>query len=75
LDEADRLLDNEFNDQTSELVAACTHSKVQKAVFSATIPSEIEKAVMGLPTDPIRVVVGLKCTEIMTPSSIELTLV
>jgi ATP-dependent RNA helicase DDX52/ROK1 len=54
------LLDNEFNEQTSELTAACTHPKVQKAVFSATIPSGTEILVMQLLRDPIRVVVGLK---------------
>ena len=60
LDEADRLLDNEFKEQTSELIAACTHKNLQKAIFSATIPSGIEKVVMDLLKDPIRVVVGLK---------------
>jgi len=62
MDEADRLLDNEFYEQTSELIAACTHPKVQKAVFSATIPSGVEKTVMNLLNNPIRVVVGLKDT-------------
>lgn len=60
MDEADRLLDREFYEQTSELIAACTHPKVQKAVFSATIPSGVEKMVMTLLNNPIRVVVGLK---------------
>jgi ATP-dependent RNA helicase DDX52/ROK1 len=60
LDEADRLLDNEFYEQTSELITACTHPTVQKSVFSATIPSGVEKTVMNLLNNPIRVVVGLK---------------
>ena len=60
LDEADRLLDSEFLEQTQEIVAACTHEGVQKAVFSATLPSGSEKIAMGFLKDPIRIVVGLK---------------
>lgn len=61
LDEADRLLDSEFLEQTQEILAACTHESVQKAVFSATLPAGAEKTAMGALRDPIRVVVGLKC--------------
>jgi ATP-dependent RNA helicase DDX52/ROK1 len=60
LDEADRLLDAEFYPQIHEILAACTHESVQKAVFSATLPTGIEKAAMQMLRDPIRVVVGLK---------------
>ena len=60
LDEADRMLDTEFLDQVQEVVAACTHTEVQKAVFSATLPANAEKIAMGMLHDPIRVVVGLK---------------
>ncbi|KIJ21449.1 hypothetical protein PAXINDRAFT_123201 [Paxillus involutus ATCC 200175] len=62
LDEADRLLDTEFLAQVQEVVAACTHPDVQKAVFSATLPAGVEKLAMGMLRNPIRIVVGLKDT-------------
>ena len=55
------MLDPEFLSQVEEVVAACSHPRVQKAVFSATLPANAEKIAMGMMTDPIRVVVGLKC--------------
>lgn len=61
LDEADRMLDTEFLSQVEEIVASCSHSKIQKAVFSATLPAGVEKVAMKMLHDPIRVVVGLKC--------------
>lgn len=63
LDEADRMLDPEFLDQVREAVAACSHPRVQKAVFSATLPANAEKTAMDMMADPIRVVVGLKCVD------------
>jgi len=60
LDEADRLLDKEFLDQTQEIVALCTHPQCQKAVFSATLPANAETIALRMLNDPIRVVVGLK---------------
>ena len=60
LDEADRMLDPEFLEQVQEVIAACTHSDVQKAVFSATLPANAEKIAMGMLHNPVRIVVGLK---------------
>ncbi|KAF7798589.1 hypothetical protein EIP86_009811 [Pleurotus ostreatoroseus] len=62
LDEADRMLDAEFINQVQEVLGACTHPKLQKAVFSATLPANAERIAMGMLHDPIRVVVGLKDT-------------
>jgi ATP-dependent RNA helicase DDX52/ROK1 len=60
IDEADRLLDSEFVSQLQEIISACTHENLQKAVFSATLPTGAEKLAMRMLQDPIRVVVGLK---------------
>ena len=57
LDEADRLLDNEFIAQVQEIVTA---SSCQKALFSATLPASAESMAMEMLENPIRVVVGLK---------------
>lgn len=54
------MLDSEFLEQVQEVLAACSHPKLQKAVFSATLPANAEKIAMDLMNDPIRVVVGLK---------------
>ncbi|KAJ7022024.1 P-loop containing nucleoside triphosphate hydrolase protein [Mycena alexandri] len=62
LDEADRMLDSEFFPQVEEILAACSHPNLQKAVFSATLPAGAEKMAMQMLKDPIRVVVGLKDT-------------
>ncbi|PPR00254.1 hypothetical protein CVT24_005002 [Panaeolus cyanescens] len=62
LDEADRMLDAEFMSQIEEIVASCSHTDIQKALFSATLPSSAEKMAMDMLNDPIRVVVGLKDT-------------
>lgn len=55
------MLDTEFLEQVQEVIAACTHPQVQKAVFSSTLPAGVEKVAMSMLRDPIRVVVGLKC--------------
>ncbi|EIW86386.1 P-loop containing nucleoside triphosphate hydrolase protein [Coniophora puteana RWD-64-598 SS2] len=62
LDEADRMLDAEFLSQVQEIIAACTHPNLQKAVFSATLPAGAEKLAMAMLRNPIRIVVGLKDT-------------
>ncbi|GAA95976.1 uncharacterized protein L969DRAFT_26056 [Mixia osmundae IAM 14324] len=59
LDEADRLFELNFLEQTDELIAACNHPKLRKALFSATIPSGVEllaKTIMR--EDAARVIVG-----------------
>lgn len=55
------MLDSEFLPQIQEILASCTHTNIQKAVFSATLPAGAEKIAMEILHNPIRVVVGLKC--------------
>ncbi len=73
LDEADRMLDEEFLSQVQEIIAACTHESIQKAVFSATLPAGVERIALDMLRDPIRVVVGLKCVCLLSRSPLILT--
>jgi len=56
------MLDQEFITQVQEILAACTHERLQTAVFSATLPAGAERIALDMLRDPIRVVVGLKDT-------------
>ncbi len=63
------MLDAEFMEQVQEVIAACTHPEIQKAVFSATLPANAEKVAMSMLRDPIRVVVGLKYVFALDPTA------
>jgi len=54
------LLESGFLEQTDEIFAACSNIKLQKALFSATLPSSVETLANNFMKDPIRIVVGLK---------------
>ena len=60
LDEADKLLELGFLEQTDEIFAACSNTKLQQALFSATFPSSVETLANDFMKDPIRIVMGLK---------------
>ncbi|KAL0085174.1 P-loop containing nucleoside triphosphate hydrolase protein [Phycomyces blakesleeanus] len=60
LDEADKLLDLGFLDQTDEIFAACSAPSVRKSLFSATFSSTVEQLAKTVMRDPLRVVVGTK---------------
>lgn len=59
-DEADKLMELGFLEQVDEVLAGCTHPKLQKALFSATINSTVETLANSFMREPIRVVIGQK---------------
>ncbi|KAI8339245.1 P-loop containing nucleoside triphosphate hydrolase protein [Chlamydoabsidia padenii] len=60
LDEADRLLEHGFIEQTDEIFASFNGSPVRKAMFSATFSSSVEELARSVMQNPIRVVIGSK---------------
>ncbi|KAJ3275627.1 DEAD (Asp-Glu-Ala-Asp) box polypeptide 52 [Terramyces sp. JEL0728] len=60
LDEADKLLEAGFLEQVDDIFSACTDSKLQISLFSATISSGVEELAKSFMKDPLRIVVGLK---------------
>ena len=60
LDEADRLLEQGFLEQTDTILAACTNPNLRKALFSATLPAGVEELAKTFMVDECRVLVGQK---------------
>lgn len=60
LDEADRLFEEGFIEQIDEVLAACPNPKIQRTLFSATMPHGVEVLARTVLRNPVRVVVGLK---------------
>ncbi|SNX87661.1 probable ROK1 - ATP-dependent RNA helicase [Melanopsichium pennsylvanicum] len=60
LDEADRLLEEGFLEQTDSILAACSHPELRKALFSATLPAGVEEMAKTFMVDECRVIVGTK---------------
>ncbi|SJX65357.1 probable ROK1-ATP-dependent RNA helicase [Sporisorium reilianum f. sp. reilianum] len=60
LDEADRLLEEGFLAQTDTILAACSHARLRKALFSATLPAGVEEMARTFMVDECRVIVGTK---------------
>lgn len=58
LDEADRLLEDNFLAQMDSVLAAASHPARRTALFSATLPSGTEMLARTFTTDPVRVAVG-----------------
>lgn len=60
IDEADKLFDQGFVEQTDDILSQCTNPKIRKSMFSATIPSGVEEMANSIMIDPIRVIIGHK---------------
>ncbi|KAG5420734.1 ROK1 [Candida metapsilosis] len=60
IDEADKLFDHGFAEQTDEILNHLTNVKIRKSMFSATIPSGVEEMAHSIMKDPIRVIIGHK---------------
>lgn len=60
VDEADRLFEEGFVEQTDDILFQCTYPKIRKSIFSATIPSGVEEMAQSIMRDPVRVIVGHK---------------
>ena len=76
LDEADRLLADGFDEQLDELLVAMREpGRVQKALFSATMPSGVESTARSIMNAPFRVVCGCVDPNVMAVASIKQELV
>jgi len=60
IDEADKLFEDGFVAQIDEVLAACSHKRLQKALFSATIPPAVEELARSIMPNPVTVTVGKK---------------
>ncbi|KAI5970852.1 ROK1 [Candida margitis] len=60
IDEADKLFDQGFAEQTDEILNHLTNIKIRKSMFSATIPSGVEEMAHSIMKDPVRVIIGHK---------------
>lgn len=60
LDEADKLFDQNFIQQTDDILSNCKNPQIKKSMFSATIPSNIEEIANSIMKDPIRIIIGSK---------------
>lgn len=60
IDEADRLFDKGFVEQTDAILAELTYPKLRKSIYSATIPAGVEELANTIMKDPVRIIVGHK---------------
>lgn len=60
IDEADKLFDRGFVEQTDSILAELTYAKLRKSIFSATIPAGVEELANSIMKDPVRIIVGHK---------------
>lgn len=60
LDEADKLFELNFIEQTDEIISACSHSDLKKGMFSATMPSSVEELAASVLRQSVRAIIGHK---------------
>lgn len=60
IDEADKLFDQGFLQQTDDILSSLSNKHLRKSMFSATIPSGVEEIAQTIMVDPIRVIIGHK---------------
>ncbi|CAI5149669.1 BEM_HP_G0078930.mRNA.1.CDS.1 [Saccharomyces cerevisiae] len=56
----DKLFDKTFVEQSDDILSACREPSLRKAMFSATIPSNVEEIAQSIMMDPVRVIIGHK---------------
>lgn len=59
-DEADKLFEQGFLEQTDNILASCTLPTLKKSLFSATIHSGVEQLANSIMHWPVRVIIGHK---------------
>ena len=59
-DEADKLFDKTFIEQSDAILGLCNTRNLRKSMFSATIPSSVEEIANSIMLDPIRIIIGHK---------------
>ncbi|GMM54600.1 RNA-dependent ATPase [Maudiozyma humilis] len=59
-DEADKLFDKTFVEQSDAILDLCSTKNLRKSMFSATIPSSVEDIANSIMLDPIRIIIGHK---------------
>ncbi|SMN19078.1 similar to Saccharomyces cerevisiae YGL171W ROK1 ATP-dependent RNA helicase of the DEAD box family [Maudiozyma saulgeensis] len=59
-DEADKLFDKTFVEQSDAILGLCQTKNLRKSMFSATIPSSVEEIAHSIMLDPIRIIIGHK---------------
>ncbi|ODV82786.1 hypothetical protein CANARDRAFT_10243 [[Candida] arabinofermentans NRRL YB-2248] len=59
-DEADKLFDSNFVEQTDNILTACSNPKLRKSIFSATITSSVEEIAQSIMDSPVRIIIGHK---------------
>jgi len=57
-DEADKLFELGFLEQVYRVLAGCSHPKIQRALFSATLGQGVENLARSVLQDPLRITIG-----------------
>jgi len=59
-DEADKLFDKNFLEQTDDILTQCKNPSLRKSMYSATIPSNVEEIAQNIMNTTIRIIIGHK---------------